>query len=330
MRVLGRRDPSQRIVAMPWPVCALILASCGTSCAHANHRPVETEQHGEGGRLQGQATTPQAQADGANNTPVTVTPRILPAGVYWHSQAFGGCDDDECPVPSAAVVAGGSMSVSTALRRARQYHTGSLAIGYPLLAHTDELGNPPSVGVGVLVMLGLFATDAEANAFRLAQQETTRLRILQVSDPYQRHPYGWHPRQVIRIDQRGAQAYSAAEVERIERRLGYSPEGLRAFSRMQPMCRLDAGTAFVVDDPYVGAGAMWVPVRCGARPAYTHVTDLLFRAVVLTEPDGTARLVQVVNVECDMADLETWRHTRDGREPVPSQNTRFAGAVVGG
>jgi hypothetical protein len=306
------RDDRGQILALKtpdWSIASTLFrrAAPGESLGGSGGPPVTPDEP---------VSAPPGQADEPEEA-YAGPPRLLPAGVYWHSQGYDPCKRPECAMPRAAVVAGEASSVRAALRRAHRSETLALAAGYPLLAHTDELGAPASTRPGVMVVLGLFETRGEAQAFHRALPARVEPRVISVSDPHRADPYGSQPlRQVIRIDRRGARAYSAAAVERIEE-LGDTPGARRAIARLRPLCTLRAGQAFVAESQpairkTVDGG--WIRVRCGARPAYVRITDSLFASAVLSEPSGAATLMQVVGVEHDMADIESWRYTGRGRE----------------
>ena len=233
-----------------------------------------------------------------------------PAGVYFWDYGDAVCEG--CPEPAVAVAAGVFATPAAAERAVRRWERRRLAPGYPLVAHTEELGvSKPS---GIAVILGLFA--AEKDAREWMSRRWKGLRLLTLGDPHELgHQDSWEPLRVVRMDRRKAQAYKQSEVDQIYQTLGAARKGVEALRKLKPICEIPAGKIFVTRNPY--AADLWAPVTCGKTPAYVPITATLFRAVIRKQKNEI-RLHQIVDVECDMPYIDSWLYDpAKGRSPLP-------------
>jgi hypothetical protein len=253
--------------------------------------------------------------------PTAAAPAPLPAGLYFRSFQYSTCKG--CPTPTTAVLIGSYTTAEQASRTLAAIPAAELPLGYPLAAHTDELGIA-SGQPGVALVAGLFAERASAEAFVrahpalhdatvvavLPDDELRKLRAARYGEGEQKAPF------VVRLAADDVPAYARAgidpEGDQLPR-IGEKPRELRE------LCRLSRPALFVSsawDDR--GFYRVWAPVDCGGQPAYVRWQDTLIESTVERQPDGTYVLTQVVDVVEDSPTLGRWRYDAGGRrEPLP-------------
>ncbi len=241
---------------------------------------------------------------------VALVAEPTPAGVYYWDYGDAVCED--CPAPSVAVVAGVFKSPRAAERAVRRWERKRLAPGYPLVAHTEELGVKQPAGIAVI--LAQFAEEDDARIWLRGRSK--KLRVIPLGDPRDLSDEdAWEPLRVVRMDRRKAPAYKQSEVDHIYQTLGAAKQGVEALRKLKPVCDVPAGKIFVTRNPY--AADLWAPVTCGKTPAYVPITATLFRAV-LRRHQNEIRLHQIVDVECDMPYVDSWLYDpAKGRSPLP-------------
>ncbi len=248
----------------------------------------------------------------------------LPAGLYFREAGFSTCDG--CATPGVAAVLGIVATVQQARELIDSVDRGVLRLGYPMAAHSDEIGLVRE-DRGIVVVAGLF-TDREA-AGRWSEQvgealpartlepllddPEARLRVEQTYLDSQRE-FGDMPTSlVVRIDAPNPiPAWPAEAVEELNR----SESGARIDTDAhEPLCQVETGDLFVVNhDELSSTYYDWAPVRCGDQPAFVTWRATLLHSTVIPQPDGSYLLNQLIGAECDMPFFQEWVFTRDGRQ----------------
>ena len=132
-------------------------------------------------------------------------------------------------------------------------------------------------------------------------------------------------RRVVRIRAgEPARAYAADRVEKLQDDVDdWSTEEDRDratadLAALRPLCVVAPGSIHLWDQRG-GEGLSfyyrWAPVRCGAQRAYVRWTDTLLSTAIVPRSGGGYRLVQVVEVSCDVASFEEWRYGPAGKQP---------------
>ena len=243
---------------------------------------------------------------------------LLPAGLYF--RGYSTCDG--CPEPGAAALIGIYESLEEARAAMESVPEGALPLGYPMLAHTDEVGLVNKAR-GVAVIAGLFRSPEAASDWRSAQEGALARASLEAlldwdglvarrDEIFADHPTDDLPeRFIVRIDAPGpVEAYSldAIRTHYEEKDWDSEPSGLA------PMCTVKTGDVFVGDmDPSKLIHYRWAPITCGGESAVVRWSHTLIGSTVARKPDGTYTLTQVVGAECDAPFFQSWPTTRQGR-----------------
>lgn len=245
--------------------------------------------------------------------------RVLPAGIFFRSHTYRPCahvDEREqtasglCTEPMAAVVSGVFAKPRDAERALANSRASKLSPGYPFAAHSDELGIADPAREGVAVILGLFETAREADRW-LAQHPIAgaeRVLLLDAEGAFAR--YDQSPQRLaVVIDADGpVPAYAARHFEWREDR---EPEGVVAGETV-PLCHLEPGSVFVAHaEELQTTWYDFAPVRCNGELAFVEWTRTRVSATVWQRADGSAELLQIVEVSCDRPTFEIW--TLDAR-----------------
>jgi hypothetical protein len=242
---------------------------------------------------------------------------VLPAGIYFRHHTYSTCSG--CPAPTSAVIAGVFATERAAGEAAARVPADRLQVGYPLVVHTEELGLADASAEGIVVVEGLFASDAEALRFldglrdllpdaRVAPLADAEVAFERLSTK-KLNP-GSPRRLVVRIaagppvpafdrGQIDAEADQPRQVLDTRR----DPK-----TRAQPICALPPGAIFVAEDGELHHYYEWAPVRCpGGQPAYVRWQSTLLGATIRKTGSG-ARLRQVIGAECDEPSFGSWRY----------------------
>ncbi len=266
----------------------------------------------------------------------------LPPG-FWYR--FGHYEhnviaDPAGRTPRFAAIAGSFQTGRAVERASRGIARTSVALGYPWIVANHDLQVVGACHDAIVVVAGLFATESDARTWRDADAARRGLRIVtigtdDVADPnciWTQTADGladaWGRRlEVTPIDPTSdAPAFDAAQVDAIADG-GYAPTRAEAIASLTPMCMVPRASVFVFSDAAVRWG--WARVRCGARIAYVPVEHAMQSYVVEERAGGSARLYQVTDVACDMANTDVWSFSRDGRSEIPGEPPTF-GATCGG
>lgn len=243
--------------------------------------------------------------------PAEPLPDVLPAAVMVTFSSFHGTDYRGFPAAGAAVVAGPFATLAEAERAAGRL-TG-LSPGYPLLAHTDQLGLAEDAR-GFVAVAGLLATleDAsrwqaarlpgKARAAALSDEHYARLDALYADRTLTPIPH----MAVVTVDAPGGTDAWAAEPLRARWGRGEAPAD-------GPVCRIEQGASFVIED--VGALLFydWAPATCDGAAVYVPWRSTSLAAVVQPHPEGGYEKIQAVGAECDSPAFAGWRHGPEGR-----------------
>jgi hypothetical protein len=124
---------------------------------------------------------------------------------------------------------------------------------------------------------------------------------------------------------RDAPAFDAAQVDAIADG-GHAPTRAQAIASLTPTCTVARGSVFVFSDADVRWG--WARVRCGARVASVPVEHALQSYVVEERAGGAARLYQMIDVACDMANTDVWNFRATAAPRFPTSRRRSARVVA--
>lgn len=233
----------------------------------------------------------------------------LPAGIYW--TGYKTCEG--CPTP-AAITASLSLSIDQARARLARAPAAELAVGYPVVVHSDQIRS--NAGVGILVIYGMHASAADAEAWRgyLGSREVeASVFTVEAGD---QAPSKEGAKVITQTLPGGARpAYFPAHVEAAERAAyeaeqWLEPEAVAA--KLEAACQIPAGSIYVAEENEL-EWYRWAPVMCGdERALIPWRASRLGNAVVIRRGGGYV-LRQITAVECDSPTFQEWQYTRAGK-----------------
>lgn len=261
-------------------------------------------------------TTVPAWADTPPVSKSVPLPAVLPAMVPLPTTHFVACDD--CGRAGYAWIDGVYKTPREALKAARKMQ--GVAPGYPMLAHSTELGIQRVRGT--VVVLGLFESRADANAWRSRKGSG---RVVELGhwpeDTVSEYQYRFS--QLVRVEAAaGAPVYKESDIDYKTPR-----------SRLEPLCTLPHDSVYLLRPDDYMMSAQWVPARCpGGKSGYVYKTDTALDTAVVPQKDGTVKLYQITFVECDMASIDEWLwEPRTGRrKPIKGWAYDVEGNASGG
>lgn len=224
--------------------------------------------------------------------------------VGWYETEFDGC-----PQPAVALlVRANTAAEATATVRALRRR--GLSPGYPWVVSEPNLGVD---GDGIAVVVGLFATVADAQAWRSRSPDLTLVAapVLTQAAALERARQRFPVTHVVAPSPVAAYAYDDVR--------GLNPDDPHAIDAIRPLCFIEPDTVFRPTSVGV-RGHAWEPVSCGARGAVVPQEATLTRAVVCHGRDGQTLVHQVTDVACDCALYTTWTLV-DGRRTRPRRST---------
>jgi hypothetical protein len=260
--------------------------------------------------------------------PAEPLPDVLPAAVMVTPNSFHGADYRDCadcPSASAVVIAGPFATLSEAQRAAERF-TG-LTPGYPLLAHTDQLGLADDAR-GFVAVAGFLASldeaarwqaarlpgRADAVALAMGGEHYARLDVLYSDRTVTPIPH----KAVVTIDQPGGTDAWAAAPLRARWGRGEPPvDG--------PICRIESGASFVVESVESLLFYDWAPATCDGVAVYVPWRSTSLAATVQPHPDGGHEKIQAVGAECDSPSFAGWRYGPDGQGEVLFDDGELSG-----
>lgn len=262
---------------------------------------------------------------------------VLPAGLYATPGRYE-LRLPRCARPRFVLVTEMTPDAARATQALRDLApvVARLAPGYPWIVNASEIG---VAGDGILVVVGQFATEPDATAYRSALGLSAGARVLPIGEPRRTGADEDPPRVTQILASAPVRAYSTADVaqaesafdEAFEQRRSHSAS-LRAYSteraarlaRATPRCSVAPGDVFVVPlvetrDAVFPMNAEWTwrPVRCGREVAWVPLRSTNAFAVVWAHRDGHARITQVSLVECDTPTHTTWTLAPNGDRSAP-------------
>ncbi|MEM6989831.1 MAG: hypothetical protein AAF721_05025 [Myxococcota bacterium] len=231
---------------------------------------------------------------------------VLPATLTWRGYTICGMNDAPTPCEDAtAAVVDGVLAESVARERLGGLAPEGLAPGYPMVVHSDELGLSDASKRGVVIVLGLFASETAAKAWRDAERPKAEVATLASPKAFaERTRRAADTSVVVRIRPgTPVAAYADGELEPTT-----EPPSART-----PLCTIDGGVFSVVSmeahDEFVYSSA---PVTCpGGVDAHVRWDDTMSMTVVGQAKAGPAHW-QVVNVECDSPQYARWKLSAAG------------------
>jgi hypothetical protein len=279
-----------------------------------------------------EARGPSSATPAASAAAPTGPQPLLPAGLCFRAGYLHQVPG--CGPAQAAVVIGVYPTVAAAAKALAAFPAGRLPLGYPFVERAEVIGLA-GIDEGVALVAGFLRDSDAARTWQEAHREllgdATIVELVgdEERDASLRKKYGDdHARQhvIVRIQAGGALAYDPRSIEatlgHVHDRddLGVVPPG-----QLQPACQLPGDALF---DTTVGGLSFfyrWAPVECAGRPAYVRWTQTLLDAAVLAHPDGSYRVVQVVEVSCDVPTLARWSYDQHGRTSTPETLPTTAG-----
>ncbi len=252
-------------------------------------------------------------ADGAPR-PAPATPLgVLPAGACGFDPYLGGA----CTSAASFAVTWDASDAAAATTLLATARTKSLAVGYPFAASYDELAARDATKKGIAIILGLFATEAEARSLATSSsanvvaltsveakfaRDSARQQAFPTYDRYEASSYV----AIEMLDD--AKAFSAADVGAIDAQGASGPLGPRiqrrtaAIAAATARCTVARGRVFSATRARAFQFARaWMPVTCpDGSEAWVSERVTRFESVVTR--DG--RLHQVIEVSCDVPTLE--------------------------
>ncbi len=278
-----------------------------------------------------------AEAPGPAAAPITDTPPtmpvadaraagFLPAGLYFRNGYLRWIHLEEgWPNATHAVVVGPFPDAREAQKTIEALAFPPLPPGYPMALHSDELGLLDETKVGVVVVLGFFAEKAAADAWRtghpipdarveaLADLETAFDREMALEGDFGEDMSG--PLRLVFQIVPGdpVPAYPRGAVDAAEdAHFNWATEDSRGPDPLvqaptEPLCIVQPGDLFLVRyREAIYTYYRWAPVHCGEEPAYVPWIMTTKNSVVVPQEDGTYRMIQVGEVQCDVACFCEW------------------------
>jgi hypothetical protein len=240
--------------------------------------------------------------------------RVLPAGVFYRTIGWGEAQFPDCPTPTVALLARAHVDAREATAAIRSLRGRGLAPGYPWAVAEPYVG---VAGSGIAVVVGLFATTADAEAWRarLPDVPLTLAPLLgerEALAAVQTLQRGQVRRVVQIVAPAPVPAYSAADVARP------SASDQRPRAALRPRCTVAPDTVFESGEA-ITYTRDWEPVRCGGVTAFVRRSATNAEAVVWRGYDGHPRITQVTEVACDCPIHTTW--TLVGRRRTRPEET---------
>ncbi len=262
-------------------------------------------------------------------------PQPLPAGIYFRHHAYASCTD--CQTPGWALVYRVTADSAEVYRALGALEAVALPLGYPLLAHTDELGLAAETSPGIAVVLGLFPDDVSAALWQASLGEWAAgarvMPLLSADDAFARllsaaTSDDHRPRRVVRISA-GAPvpAYDAQAVERAIAALdrGRDAGAAEIVAGLPVLCLIPGGSFFVAPThPPGGHVYLFAPVDCDGAPAVALWEHTLLDGAIVSSDDGH-ELHQIVGAECDSPARACWRYSANGRGELLSDERGAGG-----
>ena len=292
-----------------WPVAVALLAGCPAAPPPEHAGPTDV---------------PGAPLPAAATAPLRPPAGVLPAGLYFRNGYLRQASERAWSDPTCAVALGPFTDEAEADEALGRCATGAAGPGYPLVLHTEELRLADRDAYGVVVVLGLYADAAAAEAHRAATG-LAAARVLPLMD-YESSlgvedwvaPDGTDRcgpvKLVVRLAPGPAvEAYSRQAIDELDARRETDADE----TPLAAVCTLEAGSWFVVGhDELWEVGREWAPVRCGDATAFVPWTSTLLETLVEPLESGGWRMVQVGDVSCDVACFCEWPVREDGTRVV--------------
>lgn len=239
--------------------------------------------------------------------------RVLPAGVFYRTVGWYEAEFDRCPTPAVALVARAHADTQEATATVRSLRGRALAPGYPWAVAEPYAG---LAGSGIAVVVGLFASVADAEAWRarLPDVPLTVAPLLPEREALAAlQAYQAGRRAVVQIIAPApVPAYAEEDLDRL------LSNDRRERASVRPRCMVDPDTVFDAAG-HTSYGHTVSPVRCGAETAFVRRTTTNVEAVVWRGRDGRDRISQVTEVACDCPTHTTW--VLDGRRRTRPDET---------
>jgi len=246
----------------------------------------------------------------------------LPPGNYV-GHGYSTCP--RCELPRWAVIVAIVSDAPRASSIARELD-GRLPLGYPWLQHTDDLALEANGERGIIVVAGLFQSRTAARGFMRATPLPDGTRLVRLaSREFAAHRYYANER----TPEGRENLRSVVTIAHGEPVYAYAPDDVPNYGeepepRGFPRCVVRPLESFEVtyEELYSAHAYDWAPVRCDGELAYVRWTDTLLESTILAMPDGSHRLVQLVEVLCDQPAFREWRYDRTGRRPLEPDDVR--------
>lgn len=262
----------------------------------------------------------------------------LPPGFWFRDNHYEqGWLDRDLPTPTRAAIAGLFSDDEAATQAAQRVQQSAVDLGFPWVVENHNLRLRGQCGEAIVVVAGLFAAEAEAQAWRQADSSRGWLQIVPLAGNKDAHDCGWQERNGWDVDRLGkgidvvhidptADAPGFPFTVRRDR-LGDAHRDLK--SSGPPVCKVPRGTVHSFRE----RNAIWefpgfLPARCRGRLVFVP-TEKTMHFILIERKTGETLLHQLTEVECDTPTFRTWRYTRSGRKPIAGVPTTVASGCGG-
>jgi len=219
---------------------------------------------------------------------------VLPAGISWNGDTYPVCETTpvpkRCHRPRAVVVAG-VFELAEVGKQLEALDREGLALGYPLVVHTDELELEQSGRDGVAIVLAQFARPDAAQTWHEARPGSEVLAISAKPN------HDDHRTRVARLRPGSVPAFSSKDLGQIDH--GVDPG--------KAVCEVPGDTfaLFGFEDGVVYES---IPVFCpDGKEAYVRWWDTMVFTTVGEDAKGKPTVWQLVGAECDQPRFARWR-----------------------
>jgi hypothetical protein len=253
-------------------------------------------------------------------------PRPQPAGIYFRLTNYRACESfpeelsaAQCATPTHALIAGVYDDIRQVRRAWKAVQGLRLASGYPVVAHTTQLGID-GADDGIVVVLGLFVDAGSAGLWKAALDAKMSTRVVALLDNEtalertpSEAPFATRVRPGVSANAfRGAlgEVFSPDE----EPRELPPAEG----APRQLVCTLEGGSPVFADGARMNVGSYyeWMPVTCpDGQRAWIDWKTTMANATIFRVGDHE-ELFQVVGAHCDSPEWSRfpWREERAGED----------------
>ncbi len=275
----------------------------------------------------------RAHADGPLVSAASEPPEpSLPAGLWFRATYERGVLTDAPPPPEFAVTTRPTTSVRALARTLGRVDRSALTVGFPWVASNAWLRPRGRCQEGAVVVAGLFRTAGAAASLRARLPAEFRVVAVDTDSADPCTGAGSDPERelhVVQVDSVTSEAFDPRALERaVERAGGVGP---RAHEALAVACRVPRDSVFLFRGgrDFYRFGHGYVPVRCGGRVMFAPKERTRVASVVTHDNRGRTVIHQVTAVSCDMANIDEWLYSRDGRTVISERPPLFEAGCGG-